>query len=88
MHIHALIRPDGQDFVRDAKGKVVYVEFNGSPQVKDRRGYWAECVRTDDNTIHQPNHPSVIRGAEPVFSIQGGRVYATFPLAKARREHA
>jgi hypothetical protein len=79
MHIHALIQRDGQDFVRDANGKVVYVEQAGSPQVKDARGYFVECVRTDDNTIHQPNHPSIARG-EPVFSLQGGRAYATFPL--------
>ena len=79
MHIHALISHDGQDFVRDAKGKVVYVEFNGSPQVKDPRGYWAEAIRTDDNTIHQPNHPRIDRG-EPVFSLEGGRAYARFPL--------
>jgi hypothetical protein len=77
-HIHALIQPTGLDFVRDAKGKVVYVEQSRSPG-KDSRGYWAEAVRTDDNTVHQPSHPSITRG-EPVFSIQGGRVYATFPL--------
>jgi hypothetical protein len=79
MHIHALIQPTGLDFVRDAGGKVVYVEQSGSPQEKDPRGYWTECVRTDDNTIHQPNHPRIDRG-EPVFSLQGGRAYATFPL--------
>jgi hypothetical protein len=80
MHIHALIDHAGQDFVRDGKGKVVYVVQSHSPD-KDSRGYWAEAVRTDDNTIHQPHHPNVVRG-EPVFSIQGGRVYATFPLRK------
>jgi len=77
MHIHVLIKPDGTDFVRDGD-KVVYVEQSHSPD-KDQRGYWAEAVRTDDNTVHQPNHPSITRG-EPVFSFQGGRVYATFPL--------
>ena len=79
MHIHTLIQPDGLDFVRD-KGKVVFVEQAHSPD-KDPRGYWAEAVRTDDNTIHQPHHPNVVRG-EPVFSFAGGRVYATFPLVK------
>jgi hypothetical protein len=81
MHIHALINPTGTDFVRDDKGKVVYVVQAGSPSNKDPRGYWAEAVRTDDNTIHQPHHPNVVRG-EPVFSIRGGRVYAAFPLVK------
>jgi hypothetical protein len=79
-HIHALINHTGLDFVRD-NGKVVYVEQSGSPQAKDPRGYWAEAIRTDDSTIHQPNHPGVSRG-EPVFSLQGGRVYATFPLVR------
>ena len=78
MHIHTLIQPDGLDFVRD-KGKV-FVEQAHSPD-KDPRGYWAAAVRTDDNTIHQPHHPNVVRG-EPVFSFAGGRVYATFPLVK------
>ena len=77
-HIHALIRPDGQDFVR-VNGKVVYVEQSGSPQEKDPRGYWTECVRTDLSTVFQPNHPNVVR-TEPVFTLEGGRVYATFPL--------
>jgi hypothetical protein len=79
-HIHALINPTGVDFVRDAKGKVVLVEQAHSPD-KDPRGYWAEAIRTDDSRIHQPHHSGVTRG-EPVFSIQGGRVYATFPLVK------
>jgi hypothetical protein len=80
-HIHPLIQSTGLDFVSGKDGKVVYVEQAGSPQAKDPRGYWAEAVRTDDNTIHQPHHPNVARG-EPVFSIQRGRVYATFPLVK------
>ena len=79
MHIHTLIQPDGLDFVRD-KGKVVFVEQAHSPD-KDQRGCWAEAIRTDDSRIHQPHHSGVTRG-EPVFSIQGGRVYATFPLVK------
>src|SRR5262249_43431367 len=79
MHIHCLINPTGTDFVR-AKGKVVFAEQAHSPN-KDPRGYWGEAIRTDDNTSHQPHHPNVVR-REPVFSIQGGRVYATFPLVK------
>jgi hypothetical protein len=83
MHVHVLVQPTGLDFVRDANGKIVYVEQSNSPQDKDLRGYWAEAIRTDDNTVHQPHHPNVVRGAEPVFSIQGGRVYATFSLRKS-----
>ena len=82
MHIHTLIQPDGLDFVRD-KGKVVFVEQAHSPG-KDQRGCWAEAIRTDDNTIHQPHQPNVVLG-EPVFSIQGGRVYATFPLVSEEK---
>ena len=83
MHIHTLIQPDGLDFVRD-KGKVVFVEQAHSPD-KDPRGFWSEAIRTTDNTIHQPHHPGVVPGSEPVFSIQGGRVYATFPLVSEEK---
>jgi hypothetical protein len=84
MNIYALIAPahNGPAFVTDPNGNVVYVEQTHTPD-KDPRGSWTECVRTDDNTIYQPNHPHVVRG-EPVFSFQGGRVYATFPLVEAK----
>jgi hypothetical protein len=60
MHIHALIQQDGQDFVRDPQtGKVVFVEMKQfkkddlPKELQALKGYWTECVRCDDGTIHQ-----------------------------------
>jgi hypothetical protein len=83
MNIYALVAHGATEpeFVTDPQGQVVYREQAQSP-AKDPRGFWTEAVRTDDSTVHQPNSPGAVRGAEPAFSIEGGRVYATFPLTK------
>jgi hypothetical protein len=90
MNIYALINHADSEFIRDVNGRVIYREQVKTPD-NDPRGGWVECVRTDDSSVHQPSHHrsdgsivyhnDVVRGS-PVFSFEGGRAYARFPLTR------
>jgi hypothetical protein len=78
LHAYALIDPRTNTIVAT-------VEAVAAPtsHPKMQPGFfWAQCEDSDDSTIHQPNHPGVVRG-KPRFELDGaGRAHRVFELLR------